>query len=178
MTPWKIYPSDITGKLDIFMDWQDGSTVIPWDTAKHFISSDGNGVLLYDEHRTDNVITKPISMLLSDMILLTYGFISNFSNIPRNTQGAFNPKDKIGNGDETINMSAISGQSALSIIAGLLDKFTLQHPSEMEGSAGNIVRSLISALSRYIISPASISGGNNRFNEIFLPWFFEIKKQY
>ena len=175
MTPWKIFPSDITGKLDLFMDWQDGSSVIPWDTAKHFISSDGDGVLLYDEHRTDNVITKPVSELLSNMILLTYGFISNFSNIPRNTQGAFNPKDKIGYGNKPINMSAISGQSAVSIIAGLLDKFTLRFPSEMEGDKGNVVRSLISALSRYIISPASISGGNNRFNEIFLPWFFEIK---
>ena len=175
MTPWKIFPSDITGKLDLFMDWQDGSSIIPWSVAKYYISSDGNGVLLFDDTEgATNVITKPVATLLSDMVLLTYGFITNFSNIPRNSQGAFDLKYKIGNGNEKINMSAISGQSAITMISGLLDKFTLEYPTEMKGDAGNKVRALVCALSRYIISPASISGGNNRFNEIYLPWYFEI----
>ena len=112
--------------------------------------------------------------LIHTMIALTYGFITGFKNIERNAQGAFDSSYSIGYGTSKINLSAISGQSALSIVAGLLDSFTMEFPSQMEGENGKVIKTIISALSRYIISPASISGGNNRFNEIFLPWTLEL----
>ena len=32
--PFKVYPSNSVGKLDIFADWQDKSTIIPWETIE------------------------------------------------------------------------------------------------------------------------------------------------
>ena len=170
--PWKVYPAGIDGKLTLFMDWLDGNVILPFDQVSKFHSSgteDYNGKTLSEITNDTDILA-----LIHTMITLTYGFITGFKNIERNAQGAFDSSYSIGYGTSKINLSAISGQSAISILGGILDSFNMEFPTLMKGNKGKVVRSIVAALSKYIISPASIAGGNNNFNKIFLPWTLDL----
>ena len=109
---------------------------------------------------------------LEDSVLLTYGFLTNFKDIPRTSTGAF--KENVIIGNEEIAAASLQGQNAISVISALFDSYQAKYPDVFTDKKSDAIRSWVTALSKYIISLYSVSGGNNRFNEVYLPWYLKI----
>ena len=183
--PWKVSINEIkNNKILYHMDWFDNNVVLSYWIA-HDWPADGTSLenLRINKFKIQDKDIK----IISDMILLTYGFLNNFNFATRyvaaDAEVQKNPSllGKIketyvcGYGDYKIFDA--QNKEPSQYIQNVFDEYVLNNPAvQYSHTRFGFLKALIVALNNFI-STKTLSFGrtNNRFNEIYLPWFLSLK---
>ncbi len=201
--PLKVSVNEIKDNMLYHFDWFDNNVVLKfimtgWDPkiAKDNTSVNfKNGIKLKDfkvildpNTNLQFTIDSTDIKLISDMIMLTYGFLTNFSFADKYTAQEVKdlklPSDQIGKvkldyicGYGDYKIAEIQNEEPAKYIQNVFDSYILNNPAvEYSKQRFPVLKSLIIALGNYIASENfSFGRTRNRFNEFYLPWFLCLK---
>ncbi len=169
-----------SNQLGMYFDWFDKSLYLPFDVVTPYGSN------LDISQTFDNTIPKTYQTgaynLIYDMLTATNLFLRNFSldDIvpewrlkPTTTNpialGQIDPKWNMGT-EFKRNILQISNQSPQVVVDGMYNEYVSKY-SNIPIEYLKLVKSMIAALSRVILSNFSFTGGNNDALKSIVPWY-------
>lgn len=186
LIPLKVTVIDDQDRVELDMSWFDPNLVPPMWLMKSFIA--GHGALWELLALTPDDLTKtPLSddikndtLLLYDLILITFLYQSKFRNVPTvlNTD-TVSDKIKLGTlfGHRAgFEMTALSIQSATAtaINTGLVNEWQTNNKLKDTDLRTIRMKGAIAMLSKYIACDYAINGGANAFVAAALPYYIEL----
>ena len=188
--PWKVSINDIKDEKIIYhMDWYDNNVILNYSIAVKFSKPIGERFQDIQITKPDNTkfIFQPDDIkIVSDLILITYGFLTNFKFADRYTatspEVANNPallgkiKESYVCGYGDYKIIDIQNKNPSKYIQSIFDDYVLNRPEvEYSQSRFAFLKSIIIALNNYI-STENFSFGRtkSRFNEVYLPYFLTL----
>lgn len=161
--PFKINPFKVGKYVEFYSPWFDYNITLPYSFLKQFRHHDHTSgsqtsikVVTGISDDTEDVLAQ----ILLYSAMYTSGFRQN--DIPINILNAFKA----------------AGDSELQIVIdNLIEEHILKVPDFITSDDYWKLKSLVSALSKYCKSKYAIAGGLNDLNQLYLPWYLELKTE-
>lgn len=162
-------PIDTNKKLTIFSDWIDGYNVLSMKELETFSTSSGTDLKAYITGGKTVGWEFDLWLVFIGILETTAAYSNGFENIAKDS-------DKNLAAGQLVGLTDVVNWINLRVDEACDTQFTAwksKHPSSVNEEKVNQVKAILHMTSAYHRSSFAVAGGDNSFNEIYLPYYFE-----